>query len=242
VYGQHRLSAEGGFVSHTENEYLESLAEHGLAGALLLLAAAAGAAAQARWSARSRELRPAVLAAAGATAVAAAHALFDFPMRIPLYAVAWASVAGLALAHPLRGRGLLGGPAARLAAGAALVTALALAPLWRRMDRMDSPRALPQAPADELAGALAWAPTFWPAWYYLGRAAVMDGRPPAVAFGLEGIGQAAACDPQNYRLWLAVGEARLRTGDRRGAREAFARAKALRAWLTEPPGLAGGGP
>ena len=46
--------------------------------------------------------------------------------------------------------------------------------------------------------------------------------------------QAAAYDPNNYRLWREVGLLRLRLDDRAGARAAFQRVHELRTWVDFP--------
>jgi len=153
-----------------------------------------------------RQSRPLKAAVIGAAAVVALHAIFDFPLRVPLNSFLFATLLGLGL--PL--------PAARTAA--ATTTAdddpdatapLSLQPvesLWRRglyrlptlilvvlllvligaygqdSRQLDRYPNLADRPIPELVQALTGAPTLWHAWYELGRQgwATSLPTPPAV--------------------------------------------------------------
>jgi O-antigen ligase len=235
VYPQYRKTSAGGWLSHAENQYAELLAEGGTLGAALALGVVAAAIARFR-AAREKPPEAVFIGVLGALVVAAVHALFDFPLVLPLYAVMLASMAGLLLPADIR--------APRTSA---LLVALALigltATAWasgtcREMRRLDSPHSLADADPRELRQALIWSPNYYEVWAQLGRYAYGAGierRDRALSgIGERCLTQAAAYDRQNYRLWYQLGSMRLSLGDRDGARAAFARARELRSWLDIP--------
>lgn len=236
VFPQHRTTSSGRWLVHAENQYVQLLAEGGAVGVLLALLCA-GAIGGAVWRARDETPPVVSAAAAGAVAMAALHAMFDFALLVPVYAIALASVIGLALPVPHGG-----GNGRLLRLTPALVGLIAAALLGSRdadrLRRLDSHTSLHTAGATELRKALVWAPTSWHAWYYLGRDASAEGvrrRDPALCrLGESWMTHAAWCDPRNYRLWMQVGHARLALGDTSGAKAAFDRAKELRYWLSIP--------
>ncbi len=103
VYPQHRTTSARDARDFAENEYVQWLCETGLAGLLLALFLATRLLRDA-----CRALHPAAppgaralgTAAVAALAAAAVHALADFPMHLPLYALTVATLAGM-----LRGEG-----------------------------------------------------------------------------------------------------------------------------------------
>ena len=95
--------------------------------------------------------------------------------------------------------------------------------------------ALHQAKTQDLVRALAWAPTYWYTWNALGCRLADRGSREAVALGEHYVAVAAGYDPNNYRLWADLGKFRLSLRDNAGARQAFARARQLRPWLSLPP-------
>jgi hypothetical protein len=122
----------------------------------------------------------------------------------------------------------------RAAAWTAPVLAAGLLLLSRPMRRLDRLSAFQHMSLTEAARALAWAPTSWHAWYYLGYHACNHPHPEAPVFAEACMTRAVEMDPNNYRLWRAVGTMRLELGDKEGARAAFARVKALRFWADVP--------
>lgn len=236
VFPQHRMTSSGRWLVHAENQYVQLLAEGGAVGLLLALFCA-GAIGGAVWQARNETPPVVFAAAAGAVALAAIHALFDFALLVPVYAITLASVIGLALPVP---RG--GGKGRLLHRAPALVGLFAAVLLGSRdadrLRRLDSHTSLHTAGAAEIRKALVWAPTSWHAWYYLGRGASAEGvrrcAPALCRLGESWMTRAAWCDPRNYRLWMQVGHARLALGDKAGAKAAFDRAKELRYWLPIP--------
>jgi hypothetical protein len=248
VYPQHRLTSSSRWLVHAENEYVQLWVEGGLAGTALagvLLAAflhrrraAAGAG---RAGVRGDTEAPAelTLALAGALTVVAVHGALDFPLRLPLHAVMVAALAGLALPPPPaltgRRRRLAQMPAALGVIGALLLTARGA----EELRTLDDPEALRTAPYRVLERAIVRAPTSWHAWYYFGRALYMEGagrhdRAPCL-LAERFITRAAQLDPNNYRLWVQLGETRRALQDDCGARAAFAEARRLRPWLSPPP-------
>ena len=242
AYPQHRTTTASGNLTDAENEYLQVLAETGLIGVFLIGALAVGVWRHAAkpWAAGGSDCAVTV-AAWSICCAAAVNAVFEFSLQIPLCAVVLASAVGLLLIRPDPGFEWAGcssraTPAVRAglpwAAVLSLLTALALAGDTRRLD---SPTLIAQADGAEIRQALAWAPTCWEAWYYLGRQACIQGGKPACVLGERCISQAAACDPNNYRIWRELGKLRLDLKNYRGAKAAFAKAKALRAWVDTPP-------
>jgi len=237
VYPQYRQSTSSKWLEHAENMPVELLADGGLVG-VALTALLAGA------LARRARSGPAVLPAicrlgiGGALIVAATHALCDFPILLPAYAIVLATLVGLLLPPPLPDRGvrralrLAPALAGLLAAGWLAVAGLA------DLRRMDEPSVLAASSVPTLERALCWAPSCWQAWDYLGVAVAREGvELPSLRRCIMGerlASQAALYDPQNYRLWYQLGEFRLALRDDDGAASAFARAKALRPWLITP--------
>ncbi len=131
AYPRFKQGHESVRVEHAENDYLETLAETGIAGLLpalaalvLLFRAVAG---------RAPGDRSAVVLGAGrgglaALAALAVHSAFDFDLRIPSNAALAALAAAMAAASAgARARPLGRGPAAALALGAGLLLASVLA-------------------------------------------------------------------------------------------------------------------
>ena len=239
VYPQTRQTSVGARLIYAENEYLQLLAEGGLAGLALALALL--------WTTRQRIKQapsplPVVIATAvtGALSVTALHCLFDFPAHLPLYALVLGSLAGLLITPaPAAGGGrrwIAMAPALIAILGTVLIA-------WHYptdIRTMDDPNFLYKANNRELQRALIWAPTS-ASWLYLGRSlmkeASVTGNGPLCRKAETFITRAAKLDPQNYRLWYEVGEVRLRLNDHPGAAEAFQRAQALRSWMVPPATL-----
>jgi hypothetical protein len=248
VFPQVRRTSHGSWLIHAENEYVEYLAEGGAAG-LLLGAALLLALRRRELDGRAVLPRDATRAAGvpAAAAVVAAHALLDFPLTIPLYALVFAGLMGTVLVQPplaadwwrARGRPRLAALLRLSPAALGLAaTAWLAAALHGSHYRLDAHEHLQRAgPATQLL-ALQWAPTSWHAWYYFGRIAAGDGQhaglPALARLGERCVTRAAACDPQNYRIWYNLGLLRRAQGDGPGATQAFEQARRLRPWLTPP--------
>lgn len=232
VYPQHRTTSTGAFMTHPENQYVQALTDTGIVGTLLAIWLVAALARRLRKERIPADGFPAVSAAvAGALVAAAAHALVEFALHIPLYAVSLCAVAGTGL------RTAAGTRRARLAlvqSGLALSAAIVVSSAWMSGLRLDAPSVIAAASPRDVVRAVIWAPTSWHAWSALGRAVAATQVSGAAELGEQCLAQAAAYDPNNYRLWKALGEMRLNRKDYTGAREAFARVRALRDWVPVP--------
>lgn len=233
VYPQHRRTTASGYLTHAENEYVQALAEGGLVGvALALLLAAALARDVRRAGGAADSVR--LVAAGGALAVAAVHASLDFALSVPLYAVTLAALAGALAAPESPAEAEVGARAGFSGALAGVTAALVLCVWWGEMGALDSEADLIASPPEQLARAVVWAPPSAQAWYHLGRAASDSSDRDIVRFGERCLLQAAWYDRNNYRVWRELGAARLKLGNRMGARTAFARVKEIRAWVPVP--------
>jgi O-antigen ligase len=231
VYPQFRVESTRGFRTHAENEYVQLLAETGIAGAclcmLLVVLYLRSANSAERPSGGANVL---AMAAAGAAAAAAMHAMGDFALHSPLYAAVFAALLGLALPPPSSTSTRYPWTALLCLGGA-----LALYPAHAGMQRLDSSRDLRPTDIREIQDALLWAPTSRDAWSYLGWCSVKTGGTNAHAFAERCLAQAAAYDPKDYLTWLDLGSFRLqKIKDYPGARAAFGRVRELRTWVELP--------
>jgi O-antigen ligase len=238
VYPQVRQSASGRWLVFSENEYVQLVVEGGVVG--VILAVLTLAALRRRLHEAADPLPNAIrLAVMGAVVVTATHGLFDFSLHLPLYAVVLGSLVGLMLPAPANAtpgrRPFALAPVFIALAGCAAIGLLSPASLRQ----LDSYQHLGRTDPSQLRQALNWAPTSWHAWYYLGetacRAGIARRSVKLCYFGEEMMTEATRLDPQNYRLWYAVGRTRLALKEYDRAEAAFARAKRLRPWLTPPP-------
>lgn len=232
TYPQHRRSTERGYLSHPENEYAQALAETGLVGLCLAGALAISLGWRMVTLLRQQPLPVTGVAAAGALAAAAVHAVFEFALHAPLYALVLVSVVAVSVPREKLPASLL----PRIwPALVALLCAAALCPFARPMQRLDDSTYLKSADPTELARALTWSPVSWQSWVYLGFKAARERTDAGKALAAHCITNAGRYDPNNYVLWQYIGKLRLRLKDYPGARAAFARVKSLRAWVTTPP-------
>ena len=239
VYPGYRLSTARAHADFSENEYIQIPIEGGLlgVGAIAVLAWRV----RRRWRDAAREgegTEDAVpLAVLGALTVVAVHALFDFALRIPLYALVVAALTGLMLTPPKTAAAApdprRGGYNRLALAGLGIV--LAVAVFGRSsVHTRDAPDEVARASLPEARSMLIWSPTDWQGWYRLG-ALVLENRP------VNGLPLAETCfkmaadyDPQYYVLWNRLCLVRLGLGDRAGARDAYRRLKSLRSWVSIP--------
>lgn len=238
LYPQHRTTSDSAFASHAENVYVQALADHGLAGVGLAVAWVAVCCAAARRGGREDDDGPMRVAALCSLAAAAAHAAVDSSLYVPLYSATLAALTAAGAGHVDSGSAAPGLPAwrpGRAAVGAAAAGCALFGLVLRNACDADSMAFYRSADAPALCRSLAGAPTSWQAWYYLGREARRTKTPAGRDFGARCLTQAAAYDPNNYRLWLELGELRLFLGDRAGARAAFSRVRELRDWVKTPP-------
>ena len=90
-----------------------------------------------------------------------------------------------------------------------------------------------RASLPSLATGLTWAPPSRDAWFEFGRRAARIDRTARALFERCAT-QATVYDSNSYRLWQKVGQLRLDMGLKDSAREAFARARELRFWVSIP--------
>jgi hypothetical protein len=204
------------------NLYLETLAELGLAG-LVLLAAALAAPAVGAWRAREHPVAP---AAAGGLAAYLTHAAFDWDWEMPAVTMAMlvCGAAALALARPQRAwavrwpaRGV-GVTAATVLAAAAIVGVVGNGAVGASIAALrggDFARA-----EHEAAKATKWAPWSTEPWRWMGEARLArDDAPGARRAFRDGLDR----EPRNWALWYGLALAS--AGAER--RQALARAGAL---------------
>ncbi|MBN2302046.1 MAG: O-antigen ligase family protein [Lentisphaerae bacterium] len=233
IFPQYRTATTRESFKHAENEYLQNLIELGIIGSMLV----AGVFGRAMFLWRKTHIQsgtPRVLgfSVGGAVIVAMVHAVFDFPVRIPLYAFVLASFIGLVITpytchhriHIVAGR--------RLVAPLLGILAVVLIGIHSgKIYDFDSSDAMMCADANRLAKMLTWSPTSWQAWYHLGRKAVADPSIDGVSYGHKCITQATEYDPNNYRLWAEICRLRHSLGDKQGAHAAYDRLRSLRTWV-----------
>jgi tetratricopeptide (TPR) repeat protein len=225
-------------LDFAHDDYLQLTAELGLVGALLLMALFAGAAGLVREArARAGSGEDAVLAAA-ATAAAAGlltDALFSFPAyrALPPWLLALdAGILAVLARGPAPARGFLvaAAPVRQAVAGAAAVAGVALVMTelrWLRADRHVAAAQRAAARGDwageaESAGAaVALDPARADAWFSLGTASLVGGRPAEAARALQ---EAVARKPFDPNALANLGFAHAKAGDRAGATDALQRA------------------
>jgi O-antigen ligase len=238
VYPQYRHTTERDYRTFAENEYIQLLADAGLAGLALLAMLVTGLLlALRRGDPETDSLMPA--AVAGALAVVATHALVEFVLHLPLYAF---TVAALVTCHPSLAPATRTppppGPRPSLCGAClpalTLAAILALAPWHAPIQRFDSLGFASAADAAALVHALSWAPTSPHLWVRLGERFADADNPATRRLGDRAATIGLEYDPHNCMLWVRLGHLRLRLGDRRGAKAAFDRASELRSWIKVP--------
>ncbi|MDA1044337.1 MAG: O-antigen ligase family protein [Verrucomicrobia bacterium] len=236
VFPQVRSESTQARMTHVENEYVQLLTDFGIVGAVLFLTILACMLTRMgqRLFLRAREIDIANLAAVGSLAVIGAHAVVDFALHIPLYAVTAAIVLGL-------GHGAaMDGDAPReshLGKGITIWTAALLLTLsagvvltWGRLQHLDSIGHIKRARYAKLSLALRWAPTSPQIWQRLGERGLREQELNARIFGEACLTQAGIYNPKDYTLWYDIGMARLSLGDRQGARQAQKHVQSLKDW------------
>jgi len=240
---------------NAEDEYVQLPVEFGFVG--IVLVAGLFLAVGRKWRLNHRcgvVSRTVTLSVFAAIAVVMTHAVVEFALRVPLYAVVFASLVGLVVSgggartitspsgnmdnsghneedpsHRRRLTGVVVLPAAGILI-AVCVGLLGLSP-----HNLDSTDYIVTADAKQLCRALEWSPTSWQAWYHLGRCAIIaDPGGETGRFGERCMTLAANYAPQNYPLWTELTEVRLRMGDREGAIAAYGQVKRLRSWVRIP--------
>jgi tetratricopeptide (TPR) repeat protein len=223
-WSEHRTLAL--FVRDAHSLYLETLAELGLAGALVLccaLALAFVAAVLRALPAPDRTVRAGLIAAATAFAVCAA---FDWMWELTIVGAVGFAALGAALSAPA-GRPHVGLELAVLVV-ACFAIAAQLLPLAVRAE-LDASRRAAAAGDVEAALAHAAAARDLQPWAASPRAqlalvAEQGGDPAAARRELE---EALAHERRDWRLWLVAARLQVKTGDVAAARRSLARAREL---------------
>ncbi len=232
VFPQHRLSSERAARDFAENEYVQWMAETGAVGLLLaalFLIKIGVRIVRARGGLSDTGALQA--AATGALAAAMTHALVDFPLRLPLYAITLAALAALLWPAPSPDST----PRPACVHVASMGTMLLLAIILLPADlRLDAPSRMVSAAPNTALRALHAAPTYPIVWRRL--AALLwdpqDSERRQMSVSL--LSQAADYDPNHYVLWRLLGDRRLAIGDREGAAIAYQRVRDLRDWVKVP--------
>lgn len=232
VFPQHRTSATRKEHDNVENEYIQIPVESGFVGTSILLAALLLFIRQLSGQKDGTgTLLPVIIPA---LVVAAAHCLVDFPIRIPLYSLVCAVLLGLCTpdgkSMPLAGRRQR--PTLPAVTGIAAITVILSLFQPHRTFSLDNPEYLQSAASDELAAAVASSPSYWCAYYNLGRQ--VANNPDLRPLAERQITEASLLNPLNYKLLLELAQLRLDMGHTKEAAAAYQQAKQLRPWLHSP--------
>jgi O-antigen ligase len=173
------------YPHHAESTFLEIALDTGLLGsvAVLLLAVTYGRCLRSslRHDLLGRTARTTLL---GAAPVLLLHAVFDYPLHVPLYGYTAAIILGLGVSARPRWRGDDDSPQPDRswiswilpAAGLALVLAVAVG-AGRAIGERDRHHFVAAAPVEVLLDNLYWAPTYWATWHQLGLHALRQAEP-----------------------------------------------------------------
>lgn len=250
VYPQYRQSAASVNPRYIENDYLQFLVEGGFIGVALVLGLASALILRKRAliaAGDSNDDQTIILdlACIGALSVSAAHSIVDFPVRLPLYAITFSAIAGLAFNDiPLRWPVWAGNRPRLIIPAIGAVLLLLIAPYARQMHIMDYTSLLAKRDPPTLAKVIQWSPSFQQPWFDLGwHYCSMDPAkyPAEYRLGERCFTYATRLDPYNYRFWYHLIFIRKTLGDTVGAEEALVRAQKLRSWLPRPS-ILGKGP
>jgi hypothetical protein len=231
VYPQHRVSTARKEPHNVENEFIQIPVETGLSGTALILAALF----MLLKPMASTEGRTSLLTVVlPGLVVIGAHAFVDFAVRVPVYALLAAVLVGLCISdtHLVRGRWLKVAALLSLL-GPALIVMLLSCVYPRKTFSVDSRSAMNTASPEMLVEAIESSPSQWRAYYNLGRTAAY--RPELRDLAEKNITTASELSPLNYRLLIELALLRLDMGDRKGATDAYSRAKKIRNWLNIRP-------
>jgi O-antigen ligase len=232
TYPQHRTSSSRAARDFAENEYVQIIAETGVVGTLLLVMLFVVLTRQAVGCLRRKdepgsEYAPAAIAA---LAAAATHALVDFPLHLPLYAIIATSFTALMWPASTCGQ------RPYRAMWPHVLGVVIAACIWiaGSFIRLDSPGLISGADVSTISRALVCTPTSPLAWRRLGVRLADAPQLQNQRLGERCLTQAATYDPNNYPLWRRLGKLRQDLGDNRGANKAYRRVEALRDWIKLP--------
>jgi O-antigen ligase len=226
VYPQHKTTSTRKEPKNVENEYIQMPVELGLIGSALLAAALIVFAMPCIHSKKSETSLVSIIMPG--LVVAAAHCFVDFAIRIPVYSFVIAILLGFCTLDRHCTARRSRAPALLFLSSMTILLIIACLTHGRIL-LLDSPDHLNKAEPDELSQALISSPSYWHAYYNLGRLAAHD---PAMRDLAEThISTASQLDPKNYRMLIELARLRLDMGQTDKAIEAYAKAKKLRAWL-----------
>jgi len=233
TYPQHRTSSSRSTRDFAENEYVQIIGETGIIGIVLLTLFLVILVRQSRRALKEPQdeaVASCALACVGALAVAATHALVDFPLHLPLYAITVATLVGSLWPAQDNEGGYDASRWPHIVSIAIATLMLGLGPACR----LGSSRQLSGASTPQIIRTLTWAPTSALVWRRLCAKLSMSPSEPVRRFGERCLTQAAKYDPNNYPLLRRLGAVRQALGDNRGANEAYRRIEALRDWIKLP--------
>ena len=232
TYPQHRTSSSRAPRDFAENEYVQIIGETGTVGAIVLLLLLMLLFKRARHALKPEDSPEAEgrLVGAVALAVVATHALVDFPLHLPLYAIT--AVTLIAYLWPAASDAT---PHKSPLCPHIIAILIALFSLGLGTAiRLDSPSVLSSASTPELTRALIWAPTSPLIWRRLSATLSENDSRQHKNLAEHCLTTATTYDPNNYPLWRRLGEVRQEMGDNRGANEAYRRVESLRDWIKLP--------
>lgn len=255
VYPTQKTSRSRKGTIHAENEYIQILADNGLVGAGLVLAAIFtflhtlfnGPRETNKTPAQAKLFTGVALAVLAACAV---HACLDFGLRIPLNALTVACLLGCAYPAPPKGEEKksedsdapsLDKRCPRFKYWVVLLLiffALLTNLYWLAAWKMDQYAFLEGQPPETQAQAIAWAPTYWYPWYETGKRCLemsLAGnekenpqQEPLAKIGKTCVQIAASLNSSDYRIWMAVAQVAFQQKDFHAADQAARRVIELR--------------
>lgn len=228
VFPQYRTTSSRAARDFAENEYVQVIGETGVIGTILMLLFIGLLGSKIRTALRQDQ--PTAIAAVGAIAAVATHALVDFPLHLPLYAITVSTLAA-GLWHPAQ---TAARPSARFIIHTPAVFVAILVLSLGSACRFDAPGFISGATTPQLTRALVWAPTSPLIWRRWSASLFEHGSKQHRHLAEHCLTQAATYDPNNYPLWRRLGQVRQELGDNRGANKAYRRVEALRDWIKLP--------
>ncbi len=229
VFGIYKTSVIRETFYSAENEYVQLLTDMGLVGVafMVLLGCLYGCSVY-----RGRHM---VLYDSGTwvgvlagVAVAAAHALVDFAVRIPLYAILLGILFGALLTSPGQQEEEMQQSTSwhvdwRRWSGTAIGVAsfviilLMMFVFGKSIYRFDTNPGLKHADTNTVATALIWAPTHSQAWFVLGQHGARLETPQGRQFAEACLTEAARYSRNDYGIWEDLAFLRQQLGDSMGA-------------------------
>lgn len=241
VYPQHRTTSAREARDFAENEYVQWIAETGLAGILIFFLFAKRLIPQLFFFPHGKQMPylPFGAIAAGSFTAAGIHAWGDFPMRLPVYALTVVCLAALCQspspADNNTNSDRATDPPWRTRVRPSAVAGCLLVFLLFFSDRQsDTAVGISGLTLPATARALAATPSSPLLWRHAAAQGFQHDHPSFRPLALNMLTQAAAYDPNNYRLWKRLGDARLDNGDKEGALEAYRQVRQLRDWVKVP--------